>query len=73
MAIFKGNIPQNATNVSITTVMVDVDDNNFDIIDSDICFNNERIGNHEVFMRILYTIVDDEESEITTMRLSNEF
>ena len=73
MAIFNMNIPKNAIDVSINMVLVDIDENNYELYDNEINFDNEQIENLDQFIRVIYTTIADDGIEITVVRLSNIF
>lgn len=73
MAIFNMNIPKNAIDVSINMVLVDIDENNYEVYDNEINFDNEQIENLDQFIRVIYTTIADDGIEITVVRLSNIF
>ena len=73
MAIFNMNIPKNAIDVSISMVLVDIDENNYEVYDNEINFDNEQIENLDQFIRVIYTTIADDGIEITVVRLSNIF
>ena len=73
MAIFNMNIPKNAIDVNINMVLVDIDENNYELYDNEINFDNEQIENLDQFIRVIYTTIADDGIEITVVRLSNIF
>lgn len=75
MAIHPSNIPENATDIKVNVVLLDIDDNdNFDIITTDIVFDNyEDLSNYQPVIKLSYTKITENGLIVIVINVTDEF
>ena len=71
MAIFSTKIPRNATNVSILSELLYLDEENVDFADRNLTFQSiEGVEFYQPSIRISYTVIREDGAEISVSRVT---